>query len=65
VYETFSKAEVPEIVTFRYGKEDDAVRNFKATSKAELNKMTIELMTHELTITVGDWFLSGANYHSY
>jgi hypothetical protein len=44
VYETFSSLNGPEIVTFRYGKEDEAVQAFKASPKSSINAATAELV---------------------
>lgn len=37
VYETFSSLDDAEIVTFRYGKEDETVAEFKSSSKTHIN----------------------------
>lgn len=44
VYETFEKLNGPEIVTYRYGHEDESVKAFKASPKSSINASTVELV---------------------
>jgi hypothetical protein len=44
VYDTFSSFETPEIVTFRYSKEDEAVSSFKTGSKGLVISQTNDIL---------------------
>lgn len=44
VYETFVNANGPEIITYRYGREDAAVQAFKTSPKSAFKNATVELV---------------------
>lgn len=46
VGQTFSVASQPEVVTFRYGREDQNVLNFRNSNKAGINAATKSLVNH-------------------